>query len=178
MDHSHSKENRQTQPSQTQAQNTFIHNLLFPKKSWSEEEDRLLIAVVNRFGANKWSHIAKYIPNRMGKQCRERWYNHLSPNINRAEWTDEEEWTLFLAHTVFGGKWAKLTKLLPGRTDNGIKNHWNSIMRKRKNIMEEKLHQLLLQDAANPIPTPANKAMQLLKEKNPEVGGLEAQIEL
>lgn len=85
MDHTNSKENRPAQ--QSVPHNTFIHNLLFPKKSWSEEEDRLLIAVVNRFGANKWSHIAKYIPNRMGKQCRERWYNHLSPNINRAEWT-------------------------------------------------------------------------------------------
>lgn len=130
--------------------------------------------MVNRFGANKWSHIAKYIPNRMGKQCRERWFNHLSPSISRAEWTEEEEWTLFLAHTVFGGKWAKLTKLLPGRTDNGIKNHWNSIMRKRKNMMEEKLNQLLLHDPTSPAP--AQKAMQLLKEKNPEVVGLEAQI--
>lgn len=85
---------------------------------------------------------------------------------------------LFLAHTAFGGKWAKLTKLLPGRTDNGIKNHWNSIMRKRKNIMEERLHQLLLQDATITCPTPEKKAMQLLKEKNPEAVGLEAQIEL
>lgn len=127
---------------QTKSPQTFIHNLLFPKKSWTPEEDQLLLAAVSRLGANKWSQIARHIPGRLGKQCRERWYNHLSPAINRAEWTSEEEWLLFLGHTILGSKWAKLTRLLPGRTDNCIKNHWNSSMRKKIGPLAEKLQLL------------------------------------
>jgi hypothetical protein len=136
--------------------------LLFPKKSWTEQEDRLLAAVVARFGASKWSHIAKYIPNRLGKQCRERWFNHLSPSINRAEWSEEEEWLLFLGHTFLGGKWSKLTKILAGRTDNGIKNHWNSIMRKKTGQLQSRLQREI--DLDSIAKTPKNKAAELLKE--------------
>lgn len=71
---------QQLQPkSKVENKPQFIHNLLFPKRSWTQEEDELLVSVVKRFGPHKWSLIARYIPNRMGKQCRERWYNHLNP---------------------------------------------------------------------------------------------------
>ncbi|KAE8664406.1 Myb-related protein 3R-1 [Hibiscus syriacus] len=96
-----------------------------------QKEDELIIELVNKFGPKKWSTIAQHLPGRIGKQCRERWHNHLNPGINKDAWTQEEELALIRAHQIFGNKWAELTKFLPGRSDNAIKNHWNSSVKKK-----------------------------------------------
>ncbi|XP_058114023.1 transcription factor MYB3R-1-like isoform X2 [Magnolia sinica] len=101
------------------------------KGPWSKEEDDIIIELVNKYGAKKWSTIANALPGRIGKQCRERWHNHLNPAINKEAWTQEEELALIQAHQIYGNKWAELTKFLPGRTDNSIKNHWNSSVKKK-----------------------------------------------
>lgn len=59
-------------------------NLMFRKRQWTEKEDSTLIKVIKQYGAKRWAFIAQFIPNRVGKQCRERWHNHLNPNINKA----------------------------------------------------------------------------------------------
>ncbi|WOL02182.1 Myb-related protein 3R-1-like isoform X2 [Canna indica] len=101
------------------------------KGPWSKEEDETIIEMVKKFGPKKWSTISQALPGRIGKQCRERWHNHLNPGINRDPWTQEEEVALIHAHQIYGNKWAELTKFLPGRTDNSIKNHWNSSVKKK-----------------------------------------------
>ncbi|KAI3441818.1 uncharacterized protein J3R85_001861 [Psidium guajava] len=101
------------------------------KGPWSKEEDELIVALVSKKGASNWSEIAKHLPGRIGKQCRERWHNHLKPDIRRTAWTKQEELTLTEAHKVYGNRWAEIAKLLKGRTENMIKNHWNCSLRKR-----------------------------------------------
>ena len=101
------------------------------KGPWTEQEDKKLINLVEKYGAEKWSFISSHFPERIGKQCRERWFNHLCPTVNKTAWSKEEEWILFILHNQIGNKWSQLCKYLPGRTDNTIKNHWNSTMKKR-----------------------------------------------
>jgi len=113
--------------------NVLNPDLIKGRGSWTSEEDELLRKTVERYGPKKWcAVIAPNLPGRMGKQCRERWFNTLDPSLKKGPWSAKEEETLKEAHAKYGNKWSLISKLLPGRSNNDIKNHFHASLRRTK----------------------------------------------
>ena len=116
------------------------------KGPFTPEEDQLVVNFVAQNGPRSWPRITSVLPHRSAKQCRERWFNHLNPSVVKSEWTQEEDELIFQQHEKMGGKWSTIVKLFPGRTDNAIKNRWNSSVSKR--IREENGKKYVLPDSS------------------------------
>jgi hypothetical protein len=101
------------------------------KGSWTRQEDEVILNFVHVHGCKTWTKLAKMLPGRIGKQCRERWMNHLNPDLCRDQWTEEEDARLMDLHREFGNKWSRIAEHLPGRADNMVKNRWYSILSKK-----------------------------------------------
>jgi hypothetical protein len=116
---------------------TKVLNPTLHKGSWTRQEDEVIIGYVQTHGCKAWTKLSKMLPGRIGKQCRERWLNHLDPQISRDPWTPEEDQALVALHEQYGNSWAKIAAQMPSRSDNMIKNRWYSTLAK-KDIKVEK----------------------------------------
>eukprot|EP01121_Diplochlamys_sp_Union-15-3_P007790 TRINITY_DN2011_c0_g1_i2.p1 TRINITY_DN2011_c0_g1~~TRINITY_DN2011_c0_g1_i2.p1 ORF type:complete len:366 (+),score=67.25 TRINITY_DN2011_c0_g1_i2:143-1240(+) len=109
-----------------------VTNPALVKGPWTKREDALLRQLVEQLGTKSWSRIAKKLNSgRNGKQCRERYCNHLDPLIKKGDWTPEEDSMLLEKHARWGNKWSKIALFLPGRSPNSIKNHFNSTIQRK-----------------------------------------------
>ncbi|KAL5834645.1 hypothetical protein ACOSQ4_014142 [Xanthoceras sorbifolium] len=102
------------------------------KGPWTPEEDRKLVDYIEKHGYGSWRALPRLAGlNRCGKSCRLRWTNYLRPDIKRGRFSEEEEQIIIHLHSILGNKWSAIASRLPGRTDNEIKNYWNTHLRKK-----------------------------------------------
>lgn len=102
------------------------------KGPWTAAEDAILVEYVTKHGEGNWNAVQKNSGlARCGKSCRLRWANHLRPNLKKGSFSAEEERVILELHAKLGNKWARMAAQLPGRTDNEIKNYWNTRIKRR-----------------------------------------------
>ncbi|XP_071689484.1 transcription factor MYB7-like [Rutidosis leptorrhynchoides] len=102
------------------------------KGAWTKEEDDRLVTYINSHGEGSWRSLPKSAGlNRCGKSCRLRWINYLRPDLKRGNFTPQEDQLILSLHAVLGNKWSMIASKLPGRTDNEIKNYWNTHIKRK-----------------------------------------------
>ncbi|XP_022732259.1 transcription factor MYB114-like [Durio zibethinus] len=116
--------------------------------AWTAEEDQKLAQVIEIHGPKRWKSVAEKAGlNRCGKSCRLRWMNYLRPNIKRGNISDQEEDLILRLHKLLGNRWSLIAGRLPGRTDNEIKNYWNSHLSKKIKQNEKQNRSSRLQES-------------------------------
>jgi len=147
------------------------------KGPWTKAEDDMLLRQVGVFGPRKWSEIATFIPGRIGKQCRERWMNHLDPEVKKTEWTPAEDQILYEAQAVFGNKWSKISRLLEGRSENSVKNRWNSLCHRKTHLKSVAFYAIKENNSLLSSPSKLQRAKQICNERRDPVSDYETPSE-
>ncbi|CAL4911354.1 unnamed protein product [Urochloa decumbens] len=136
------------------------------KGAWTKEEDQRLVAYIKAHGEGCWRSLPKAAGLlRCGKSCRLRWINYLRPDLKRGNFTEEEDDVIIKLHQILGNKWSLIAGRLPGRTDNEIKNYWNTHIRRKllaRGIDPQTHHPLVSGAAAN---APSSKRPQEQEEQ-------------
>jgi hypothetical protein len=108
-----------------------------PKSKFTATEDELLGQIIEELGTDDWQLIAKQLPGRNARQCRDRWLNYLSPDVGNGPWTREEELLLVEKYREFGSAWKYIASFFKSRTDINVKNRWQLMQRRlRKNSVK------------------------------------------
>lgn len=133
---------------------TFAHKHKLKKGLWSPDEDEKLFNHINIFGIGCWSSVPKQAGlQRCGKSCRLRWLNYLRPDVKRGSFSQKEEDLIVGLHQVLGNRWSQIAGQLKGRTDNEIKNYWNSTLKKKlvKQGIDPNTHKPLMIKSTNNV---------------------------
>ncbi|MED6123905.1 hypothetical protein PIB30_054038 [Stylosanthes scabra] len=136
------------------------------KGAWTAMEDKILTDYINIHGEGKWRHLPKRAGlKRCGKSCRLRWLNYLRPGIKRGNITNDEEDLIIRLHNLLGNRWSLIAGRLPGRTDNEIKNYWNTNIGRRlqNGTTQNCSSSTLLQPDPNPKPKPKTREWNYLQ---------------
>lgn len=105
------------------------------KNKFTSQEDQHLVALVEQHGIKQWDVIAKSLPGRTARQCRDRWKNYLAPNVNQMPWTREEDQRLLHLYRLIGPRWSKMGSTFPGRTSVSVKNRWHKLRRMQTKLI-------------------------------------------
>ncbi|KAK8967346.1 Myb-related protein 308 [Platanthera guangdongensis] len=133
------------------------------KGAWTKEEDQRLISYIHSHGEGCWRSLPKSAGLlRCGKSCRLRWINYLRPDLKRGNFTEEEEELIIRLHGLLGNKWSLIAGRLPGRTDNEIKNYWNTHIKRKLFVrgIDPQTHRAMNAETAAAVFTPEREAAE------------------
>lgn len=142
------------------------------RQSWLPNEDDALNATVHQMGPKAWALVAREVnrrvhhglPVRQGKQCRERYYNHIDPRLVKGNWTEDEDSFILSQQNMLGNRWSDIAKVLQGRTENQIKNRFKSLWKRTGNaqaeqepfsVISNQVHELSSSELVEPSPSPS-----------------------
>ncbi|XP_010551900.1 PREDICTED: transcription factor WER [Tarenaya hassleriana] len=145
----------------------------YKKGLWTVEEDKILMDYVKAHGKGHWNRISKKTGlKRCGKSCRLRWMNYLSPNVKRGNFTEQEEDLIIRLHKLLGNRWSLIAKRVPGRTDNQVKNYWNTHLSKKLGIKDQTVSKSMNigngDDAPASLPNPTDASEEKFSDINGE----------
>jgi hypothetical protein len=152
------------------------HKHAAPRRKFTQEEDLRLRSLVDQIGAKSWEAVAKFMPNRSARQCRDRYKNYLLDNLVCDAWVPEEDAVIFEKFKEIGPKWVEISKFLNGRSGNHVKNRWHKHLSKMANVPQPpaQAHFPMPPEPVQPqrtFPPPTNPMQQVMADRERPIFG-------